>query len=106
VRDRPLAVHGSGPEAARSALVVSGWSRDVVLCTDGPARLHGERAALERAGVRVREEPIRELAGRRLTRALGRWRAAPAGFELVRRRSRSRAGLRRRDPAAGRFLGW
>jgi thioredoxin reductase len=64
VRDRPLAVHGSGPEAARSALVVSGWSRDVVLCTDGPARLNGERAALERAGVRVREEPIRELAGR------------------------------------------
>jgi thioredoxin reductase len=64
VRDRPLAVHGSGPEAARSALVVAGWSRDVVLCTDGPAHLNGERAALARAGVRVREEPIRELAGR------------------------------------------
>jgi thioredoxin reductase len=64
VRDRPLAVHGSGPEAAHSALVVSAWSRDVVLCTDGPARLNGERAALERAGVRIREEPIRELAGR------------------------------------------
>ena len=63
VRDRPLAVHGSGPEAARSALVLAGWSRDVVLCTDGPARLNGERAALARAGVRVREEPIRELAG-------------------------------------------
>jgi thioredoxin reductase len=64
VRDRPLAVHGSGPEAARSALVLAGWSNDVVLCTDGPARLNGERAALEDAGVRVREEPIRELAGR------------------------------------------
>jgi thioredoxin reductase len=63
VRDLSLAVHGSGPEAARSALVVSGWSRDVVLCTDGPARLNGERAALERAGVRVREEPVRELVG-------------------------------------------
>jgi thioredoxin reductase len=63
VRDRPLAVHGSGPEAARSALVVAGWSSDVVLCTDGPARLNGERAALASAGVRVREEPIRELAG-------------------------------------------
>jgi thioredoxin reductase len=56
-------VHGSGPEAARSALVVSGWSRDVVLLTDGPARLNGERSALERAGVRVREEPIRQLVG-------------------------------------------
>lgn len=64
VRDRPLAVHGSGPEAARSAMVVAGWSSDVVLCTDGPARLNGERAALAGAGVRVREEPIRELAGR------------------------------------------
>ena len=64
VRDRPLAVHGSGPDAARSALVVAGWSRDVVLCTDGPARLNGERAALERAGVRIREEPIVALDGR------------------------------------------
>ena len=64
VRDRPLAVHGSGPDAARSALVVAGWSRDVVRCTDGPARLNGERAALAQAGVRVREEPIRELTGR------------------------------------------
>jgi thioredoxin reductase len=63
VRDLSLAVHGSGPEAARSALVVARWSPDVVLCTDGPARLNGERAALERAGVRVREEPIRELVG-------------------------------------------
>ncbi len=63
VRDRPLAVHGNGPEAARSALFVSAWSRDVVLCTDGPARLNGERALLADAGVRVREEPIRKLAG-------------------------------------------
>jgi thioredoxin reductase len=63
VRDLSLAVHGSGPEAARSALVVSGWSRDVLLLTDGPARLNGERSALERAGVRVREEPIRQLVG-------------------------------------------
>jgi thioredoxin reductase len=63
VRDLSLAVHGSGPEAARSALVVAGWSRDVVLCTDGPANLNGERALLETAGVRVREEPILELVG-------------------------------------------
>jgi thioredoxin reductase len=63
VRDLSLAVHGSGPEAARSALVVSEWSSDVVLLTDGPARLNGERSALDAAGVRVREEPIRELVG-------------------------------------------
>ncbi|MBA3263217.1 MAG: FAD-dependent oxidoreductase [Thermoleophilaceae bacterium] len=63
VRDLSLAVLGSGPDAARSALVVSGWSRDVVLLTDGPARLNGERAALQDAGVRVREERIREVVG-------------------------------------------
>jgi thioredoxin reductase len=63
VRDLSLAVHGSGPEAARSALVVSGWSQDVVLLTDGPARLNGEREVLERAGVRVREERVREVVG-------------------------------------------
>jgi thioredoxin reductase len=64
VRDSALAVHGNGPDVVRSALVVSGWSSDVVLLTDGPARLgdSGE-AALAAAGVRVREEPIRRLAG-------------------------------------------
>jgi thioredoxin reductase len=64
VRDRPLALHGNGAAAARSALVLSGWSNDVVLLTDGPANLNGERAVLEGAGVRIREEPIRELVGR------------------------------------------
>jgi thioredoxin reductase len=63
VRDRPLAIHGDGPAAARSALVLSGWSNDVVLLTDGPSRLNGEREVLTGAGVRIREEPIRELIG-------------------------------------------
>ncbi len=63
VRDLSLAVHGSGPEAARSALVVSEWSSDVVLLTDGPARLDGQRGALARAGVRVREERVQRLVG-------------------------------------------
>jgi thioredoxin reductase len=63
VRDLSLAVHGSGPEAARSALVVSEWSSDVVLLTDGPARLDGQREALSRAGVRVREERVRRVVG-------------------------------------------
>jgi thioredoxin reductase len=48
VRDRPLAVHGNGPAAARSALLVAGWSSDIVLCTDGPAEVDGERTALAR----------------------------------------------------------
>lgn len=64
VRDRALAVHGNGPEAVSSALFVSGWSDDVVLVTDGPARLGtGGRDSLIGAGVRLREEPVRRLAG-------------------------------------------
>jgi thioredoxin reductase len=63
VRDRPLAVYGNGSAAAESALFVSGWSSDVVLCTDGPAQLNGERELLEAAGVRLREEPVRHLVG-------------------------------------------
>ncbi len=64
VRDRALAVHGNGPEAVRSALVVSSWSSDVILLTDGPARFDDpDRAVLDAVGVRVREEPIQRLAG-------------------------------------------
>ncbi len=64
VRDCALAVHGNGPEAVRSALVVSGWSSDVVLLTDGRARFgNGERELLDAAGVRIREERVRGLVG-------------------------------------------
>ncbi len=61
VRDRPLAFHGSGPGAVRSALVLAGWSNDVVLCTDGAPDPGGP--LLASAGVRVRTEPIARLAG-------------------------------------------
>jgi thioredoxin reductase len=61
VRDRPLAFHGSGPAAVRSALVLAGWSNDVVLCTDGAPDPGG--ALLAAAGVRVRTEPIARLDG-------------------------------------------
>ena len=64
VRDRALAVHGNGPDVVRTAVVVSGWSSDLVVLTDGPARLgDAGRASLAAAGVRVREEPVRGLAG-------------------------------------------
>jgi thioredoxin reductase len=61
VRERPLAFHGSGPGAVRSALMLAAWSNDVVLCTDGAPDPGGE--ALAAAGVRVRTEPIARLAG-------------------------------------------
>jgi thioredoxin reductase len=61
VRDRPLALHGSGPGAVRSALLLANWSNDVVLCTDGSANPDG--ALLAAVGVRVRTEAIARLAG-------------------------------------------
>jgi len=61
VRDRPLAFHGSGPRAVRSALVLAGWTDDVVLCTDGAPDPGG--VVLAQAGVRVRTEPIARLTG-------------------------------------------
>ena len=61
VRDRPLAFHGSGPGAVRSALVLAGWSNDVVLCTDGAPDPGSMLPA--GSGVRVRTEPIARLAG-------------------------------------------
>src|ERR1044072_2237697 len=60
VRDRPLALHGSGPGAVRSALVLSGWSHDVVLCTDGAPDPGG--ALLAAAGGRRRMETLCPLA--------------------------------------------
>jgi thioredoxin reductase len=64
VRDLPLAVLGSGPAGARLARTVAArWSSDVVLFTNGPADLDGERPGLERAGIRVREEPVAALVG-------------------------------------------
>jgi thioredoxin reductase len=62
VRDRPLAVLAHGEMAVHKALLLSGWSDDVVLLTDGPADLSAEnRARLAAAGVTVDERPVREL---------------------------------------------
>jgi thioredoxin reductase len=66
VSDRPVAMHANGPRAARLALLLRGWSDDVLLCTDGPAELSlGDRLELLGAGVRIREERIARLDARR-----------------------------------------
>jgi thioredoxin reductase len=61
VRDRALALHASGPGAVRSALLLAGWSNDVVLLTDGA--IGPSDVLLADAGVRVRTEQIARLAG-------------------------------------------
>lgn len=63
---RPIAMHARGPSAARLALLLRGWSDDVLLCTDGPDGLSADdRARLEAGGVRIREERIARLDSRR-----------------------------------------
>jgi len=64
-RDQPVAVYGRGDAAAGLALGLTVWTRDLLLCADGPAT-HSEEMSrrLEAFGVRVREEPVVRLEGR------------------------------------------
>jgi thioredoxin reductase len=63
-RDQPVAVYGRGDAGAALAMVLTVWTRDLVLCTDGPAS-HSEesRERLEGSGIRVREERVLRLEG-------------------------------------------
>lgn len=64
VRDEPLAAYGNGAGGAGLALGLLTWSRDVVLCTGGPAALKRRDAGrLERHGIPVRQESIARFEG-------------------------------------------
>jgi thioredoxin reductase len=64
MRDKRLATLAAGDEAVHSALMLRGWSDDVVLLTDGTPRLDADgRQRLDAAGVRVDERRIAELIG-------------------------------------------
>jgi thioredoxin reductase len=64
VRDEPIAIYGRGDRGAGLALELTLWSRDLVLCTDGPADLTDEqRDKLSRNGIAVREDRIAALEG-------------------------------------------
>ena len=64
VRDQPLAVYGRGDRGLGLSLELIGWSRDLVLCSDGPCELDDEaRGRLERNGIALREERITRLEG-------------------------------------------
>jgi thioredoxin reductase len=63
-RDLPLAVYGKGKSGAGLSLTLSLWSKDLVLCTDGPGRIPaGDKARLKARGVSVRSERIVRLEG-------------------------------------------
>ncbi|MDO3636937.1 NAD(P)/FAD-dependent oxidoreductase [Mycolicibacterium arseniciresistens] len=62
VRDQPVAVLARGPRAVHAALLLRGWSDDVVVLTDGPADLGSEdRARLTAAGVDIDERTVAGL---------------------------------------------
>jgi thioredoxin reductase len=65
VRDQPLAVLDSDPTTGvHRALLLTGWSADVTLLTDGPAGLTDhDRDHLVAAGVTVDERPVAALHG-------------------------------------------
>jgi thioredoxin reductase len=63
-RDGRIAVYGRGKGGAALALLMKTWSRDIVLCSHGPARLHAaERKDLKTHGIDVYEKTILRLEG-------------------------------------------
>ena len=64
MRDQPLAIYGRENHGAGLALELTGWSNDLILCTDGPAKLEpGKREQLASLKIHVREERISRLEG-------------------------------------------
>ena len=64
LRDQPLAIYGRGDRGAGVALELTGWSRDLVLCTDGPSEIDAESLdRLARNRIAVREERVARLEG-------------------------------------------
>lgn len=63
-RDEPLAIYGNGENGSGLALELTLWSRKLVLCADGPARLtQKDRQRLAHHNIPVREEKIARLEG-------------------------------------------
>jgi thioredoxin reductase len=64
-RDQPVGVYGRGDAAAGLALSLTVQTRDLVLCTDGPA-VHSDwmRERLDTFDIRVREQRVVRLEGR------------------------------------------
>jgi thioredoxin reductase len=62
MRDQPLAVLAKGERSVHSALLLRGWTDDVVVLTDGAGELDAaQRAQLAAADVRVEERTVIEF---------------------------------------------
>ncbi|BBY15328.1 NAD(P)/FAD-dependent oxidoreductase [Mycolicibacterium litorale] len=60
VRDAPVAVLAEGARAVHAALLLRGWTDDIVLLTGD---LGEQRALIEAAGVRIDPRPVAEVRG-------------------------------------------
>ena len=64
MRDQPLAIYGRGENGSGLAVEMTLWSRDLVLCTDGPSELTNEhQEKLAQYQIPVREDRIARLEG-------------------------------------------
>lgn len=64
LRDQPMAVYGRGARGMGVALEMTAWTRDLVLCTDGPSEIDQDALdRLARNGIRVRDERVAALEG-------------------------------------------
>lgn len=64
VRDQPLAVYGRGKAAVGLALLLTNWSKDIVVVTNGPGHLSDYgRQRLRQHRIGLRQEPVQGLVG-------------------------------------------
>ncbi|MGI2328302.1 NAD(P)/FAD-dependent oxidoreductase [Planococcus sp. YIM B11945] len=64
LRDRPLAVISENPGALHMVKLVSNWTDDLIVCTNGkPILSESEKRLLESNGIKVYEEKILSLLG-------------------------------------------
>ncbi len=65
VRDQPIAIYGRGQRGVGLSLELTAWSRDLVLCSNGPSEIDDkDRARLDRHRIGLREERIARFEGR------------------------------------------
>ena len=64
-RDEAIAIYACGTKGKGLALELTIWSRELVLCTDGPSGFDEEdRALFDRLGIELREDRVVRLDGR------------------------------------------
>ena len=64
LRDQPISIYGREDRGSGLALELTAWSRDLIVCTDGPATISADdRKQLARLNIPVREERIARLEG-------------------------------------------